>query len=199
MSEQALSKNKSVKDPVVIDPEGFDVSEAWRRCQEYVKGCGGLYHEDGEPNWRAAFGADPGVSSCPNCGQYYWAFGKRIRCSECAFEFPPDWWPMYSYGVSDGGLVKGFREIPDADSRRRLVEGVKSRLTERMQHPYYRYGFDHPVEDAWENRTKVPWKDIMGQLECEHEFEWITQPGTVHGPAEHFHVCKHCGFENDDE
>jgi hypothetical protein len=31
---------------------------------------------------------------------------------------------------------------------------------------------------------------------CEHEFEWVVQPGTVHGPAERFHVCKDCGAEN---
>jgi hypothetical protein len=35
------------------------------------------------------------------------------------------------------------------------------------------------------------------QEECEHEYEWLTQPGTVNGPAEHFHVCKHCGAEDD--
>jgi hypothetical protein len=34
---------------------------------------------------------------------------------------------------------------------------------------------------------------------CEHEFEWVTQPGTVHGPVERFHVCKHCGAENQED
>lgn len=31
---------------------------------------------------------------------------------------------------------------------------------------------------------------------CKHEFEMITQPGSVHGPAEHFKVCKNCGSED---
>lgn len=30
---------------------------------------------------------------------------------------------------------------------------------------------------------------------CKHEFDWITQPGTADGPAEHFCVCNHCGTE----
>jgi len=34
---------------------------------------------------------------------------------------------------------------------------------------------------------------------CEHQFEWQMQPGTPHSPPEHFHICKHCGAENQDD
>lgn len=28
-----------------------------------------------------------------------------------------------------------------------------------------------------------------------HQYEWVTQPGSVNGPAEHFKICKVCGME----
>jgi len=34
---------------------------------------------------------------------------------------------------------------------------------------------------------------------CNHEFEWVVQPGSVNSPSERFHVCKNCGVENRDE
>lgn len=115
-------------DPIVIDPPDFDK-------------CGGLQDERGEVNWRAAFGADPGCCSCPRCGEHYWAWGRRQRCAKCAFEYPTDWWPMYSYGTS---------------AAKRPI--ARHRHEERMQHPYYRYGFEHPVDDPWTECHTAEWR-----------------------------------------
>lgn len=38
-------------------------------------------------------------------------------------------------------------------------------------------------------------KERQAMEECEHEWEWITQPSSPSGPAEHFKVCKDCGME----
>jgi hypothetical protein len=137
-----------MRDPKVIDPPGFDPKAGWQECREYVDKCGGLAHEDGEVNWRAAAGADPGVCSCPNCGEMYWSWGRIVECLDCAFQFPTDWWAMYSWGVQ-------------AATR----NGPAYRQAERMEHPYYRYGFEHPVEDPWEQHDKLPWKEIMAHLQ----------------------------------
>lgn len=196
MPEEFLSANSSIKDPIVIEPPDYDVSKGWEWCREYVESCGGLAYPDGEPNITAAAGADPGCCSCPNCHQYFWAFGRRIRCTECGFEFPTDWWPMYSYGCQHARRLNGSAQSPDPEVQARLVAYLTAQLEEKMKHPYYRYGFDNPVANAWLTHDKLPWKEIMGQLECEHEYEGITQPGTVNGPAEYFRICKHCGWED---
>lgn len=133
-----------MRDPKVIDPPGFDPRAAWQECSEYVDKCGGLTHEDGEPNWRAAFGADPGCCTCPNCGEYYWSWGRIIECLDCQFQFPTDWWAMYSWGVQ---------------ATRNAI--FRSSHKERMSHPYYRYGYEHPVEDPWKEHDKLPWKEII--------------------------------------
>lgn len=126
--------------PIVIDPPNFDQDAAWQECRDYVDKCGGLVHEDGSTNWRAAFGADPGCCSCPACGETYWAWGRRQRCVKCAFEYPTGWWPMYSWGSSA------------ANSHRRYKHD------ERMTHPYYRYGFEHPVQDPWKETKTEAWR-----------------------------------------
>jgi hypothetical protein len=161
MPDEFLSSNSVIKDPIIIDPSGETAEQGWDACHKYVEQCGGLAYDDGEPNWRAAFGADPGCCSCPNCKQMFWAFGRVIRCTECGFEFPTDWWPMYSYGVSDAHLISGKRKLPDDEIRQRLIYGVNERMPKRIQHPYYKYGFEHPVESAWDEHDKLPWKEIM--------------------------------------
>ncbi len=138
-------------DPIVIDPPATVVSEEWSRCSEAVDACGGLTYQDGEVNWRAAFSADPGICTCPNCGINYWAFGNRQRCADCGFEFPVDWWPMYSYGVSAARM-----HIP-ADQYAFTAE----LHAKRMQHQYCRYGYEHPVEDAWKEHDQIKWKDVL--------------------------------------
>ena len=132
-------------DPIVIDPPNFNIEREWAQHQKWVEEAGGLTHEDGEVNWRAAFSADPGICSCPACQQMYWAFGRRQRCAKCAFEYPTDWWGMYSYGVS---AARGKKEKPYQHEK-------------RMEHPYYRYGYEHPVDNAWEESKRIDWKEVM--------------------------------------
>lgn len=145
-------------DPIVIDPPGFDTKAGWKECAEYVEKCGGLTHDDGEPNWRAAFGADPGVCSCPNCGEYYWAWGIKQRCRKCAFEYPVDWWPMYSYGVQQRNREA---DPPPACREKHFRDYLKREHERRISHPYYRYGYEHPVKDPWAEHDKIPWKTVM--------------------------------------
>lgn len=134
-------------DPIVIDPPNFDQKAAWDECCDYVDKCGGLSHEDGEPNWRAAFGADPGVCSCPACGEFYWMWGNRQRCVKCAFEYPTDWWPMYSWGSQAGRSDKAKYKHP-----------------ERLAHPYYRYGFENPTDDSWATCHTEQWRKTIREV-----------------------------------
>lgn len=131
--------------PIVIDPPGFDQDAAWKECSEYVEKCGGLMRADGEPNWRAAFSADPGCCSCPACGEMYWAWGRVQRCAKCSFEYPTDWWCMYSWGTQ-------------AHAGRRHRGTWHYKHVEYMKHPYYRYGFEHPVSDPWETSHTDEWR-----------------------------------------
>lgn len=137
--------------PNVIDPPGFDQKAAWQECRDYVEKCGGLTDENGEPNWRAAFGADPGLCSCPSCGETYWAWGRRQRCDRCGFEYPTDWWPMYSYGVQAA-------KTGDARHGNKML---MERHERRLDHPYYRYGFEHPVDDAWLEKDRINWRTVF--------------------------------------
>ena len=127
-------------DPIVIDPSGFDQKSAWNECREYVDKCGGPQGADGKVNWRAAFGADPGCCSCPACGEMYWAWGRVQRCVKCSFEYPTNWWSMYSWGSSA------------AKSDRRY------RFDDYMKHPYYRFGFEHPTDDPWARTKTKEWR-----------------------------------------
>lgn len=150
-----------MKDPIVIDPPGYDVAAGWKSCQDWVEQCGGIVDENGEANMWAASGADPGVTSCPNCKEYFWAFGRKIRCSECGFEFETDWWPMYSYGVGDANTLAHPERFPDPVFANRVIAGIHERMPERIKHPYYSYGFEHPVASAWDEHEQLPWKEIM--------------------------------------
>jgi hypothetical protein len=134
-----------MSDPIVIDPPNFDQRAAWNECSEFVEKCGGLQHDDGEVNWRAAFGADPGCCSCPACGETYWAWGRVQRCVKCAFEYPTDWWPMYSWGTQ-------------AAIRPRLLGSAGVRHDKYMQHPYYRHGFENPADEPWATCHTEEWR-----------------------------------------
>lgn len=123
-----------MRDPIVIDPPGFDANEAWQECSDYVDQCGGLEHENGEPNWRAAFGADPGVCSCPSCHETYWMWGRVQRCVDCGFEYPVDAWAMFSWGVQAAWNFERYQNHP-------RILALHER---RLSHPYYRYGFENP-------------------------------------------------------
>ena len=136
-------------DPIVIDPPDFNQDAAWDECRDYVEKSGGLGKPDGEPNWRAAFGADPGVVLCPSCRRCHWRWGSVQRCTDeaCGFEYPTDWWSMYSYGVSagEGGLM-GRSEFHET----------------RMDHPFYRHGYENPPgEGAWDAAFKIDWPAVI--------------------------------------
>lgn len=163
MPEEFLSANSSIKDPIIIDPPGLTPEDVWKQCRAYVESCGGLAYEDGEPNIRAAAGADPGCCTCPNCHQYFWSCGRVIQCTECDFQFPSDWWPMYSYGVGDSKTLADSSRFPDKTIWKRICRGINERMEKRIQHPYYRYGFNNPVDDPWATHDKLPWKEIMSK------------------------------------
>ena len=139
--------SKFLGDPIVVLPEGFDILDAWQGCTDYVD----RMHAAGR-EIAASFGADPGICSCPVCDSSYWAWGLRQRCKQCQFEYPTDWWSMYAWGVSATKAPQWVRE-----SKQCQREHEK-----RIAHPYYRYGFEHPVEDAWDERLKVDWRLVDG-------------------------------------
>ena len=148
-----------MKDPIVIDPPGFDQKAAWNECREYVAACGGLDHEDGSVNWRAAFGADPGCCSCPHCGEYFWSWGRAIRCTECGFVFPTDWWPKFSEGCQDGRRLAGLTVCPSADAQATMLDYARRR-SEKTTHAYYRFGFEHCLASPVFMYQRLPWKMI---------------------------------------
>ncbi len=136
-----------MKDPIVIDPPNFDQKAAWDECREYVGKCGGLSHEDGEPNLRAAFGADPGICSCPCCGEMYWAWGREQKCIDCGFAYPTDWWAMYSWG---------------AQAAQHKDRNVASKTHAKyMGSKYYRWAFEHSATPSMEAAKVVAWRTIF--------------------------------------
>ena len=62
--------------PIIIEGEEFD----WDRGSKAMTH---VIADDGEVNWMAAASADPGVTSCPSCKEYYWREGKKVKCKEC--------------------------------------------------------------------------------------------------------------------
>lgn len=142
------NESAELAEPIVVDPPGFDPAAAWEECRSEVDRLGGLSHPDGEPNWLAAFSASPSVCSCPACGQMHWAWGRIQRCVACSFEYPTDWWPKFSWGSQA--------------ARRKDPESRESKLhTSRLDHPYYRYGFEHPVESPADARREIDWRAVM--------------------------------------
>lgn len=144
-----------ILEPVIIDPPELTPEIGWASCQKEVEKCGGVIDDDGEVNWRAAFSADPGITSCPKCRAQHWAWGRIVQCARCAFQFPTNWWPMYSYGVNAATAEeRGAKiHIGNHDGLRRLH---KSRLND----PFYRYGFEHPVENAWAEHERIDWEAV---------------------------------------
>jgi hypothetical protein len=147
--------------PIVIDPPGFDQKAGWQECSDYVDKCGGLAYEDGEPNWRAAFGADPGVCSCPACGEMYWCWGRVQRCAVCQFEYPTDAWPAYSEGCDAGMRLSGKRVCPDAEAHERMIAYSNKKYNQRKDNPYFLFGFEHPVANAYWHYEKTDWKFVL--------------------------------------
>ena len=71
-------------EPIILEPAGLTPEQGWAECQPYADA---LVASNGDNMW-AAFGADPGVTSCPECKQKYWAWGTRLKCVQCGAEFP---------------------------------------------------------------------------------------------------------------
>jgi len=46
-------------------------------------------NENGEVNWANAFMADPGVTKCPVCQEYYWKEADLLECPDCETTWNP--------------------------------------------------------------------------------------------------------------
>ena len=139
-------------DPIVIDPPEFNDQAAWKECRDEVDRCGGMTYEDGNPNWRAAFSADPGVCSCPCCGAMYWAWGRVQECRACHFRYPTDWWPMYSYGASAGRL---------GDKLDHLGSLGTYTSQQRMKHKYFRWAYENKPKGGIDGARLIKWREIF--------------------------------------
>jgi hypothetical protein len=141
-------------DPDVIDPPGFDVAKAWKGCQDDRDAMLRVGREIA-----AAHFADPGCCTCPMCGAGYWAWGRRQRCKACQFEYETDWWSMYSYGVGKAHMQKQKGAL--------AMKGLQDLHERRMTHPYYRYGFEHPVDSAYDIAfsrdpgERINWSEVI--------------------------------------
>lgn len=142
-----------MKTAIVIDPPDFDERAAWQECRDWVD-----HH--GPDTMAAAFGADPGICSCPSCNEMYWAFGRAQRCVVCGFEYPTDAWAMFSWGTQ-------------ARWSKERNEGMSKMDADRMWHPYFCYGYENgPDRDeskslhAWyeEQDWKIIMADYKGHL-----------------------------------
>ena len=134
-------------DPIVVDPPDFDQDEAWGECKGWVDKHGGL-GEENPRSMMAAAGADPGVCSCPACHEHYWAWGRKQKCVKCGFVYPTDAWCMYAWGVHAAWRTPS----------KRLHE-------ERISHPYYRYGYENPVENPIDEFKRIDWRTEMEGVE----------------------------------
>jgi hypothetical protein len=68
-----------MKSPIILEGSPFP----WNEPNPH----GPVVDGNGEVNWAAAAFADPGVTTCPGCGEYLWNEGVRVRCPDCATEF----------------------------------------------------------------------------------------------------------------
>lgn len=71
-----------MKHAKILDESGnvFD----WEEGQEAMNN---VQREDGSVNWKAAANADPGVTSCPECKEYFWDEARYLECTECGAQF----------------------------------------------------------------------------------------------------------------
>jgi len=144
-----------MKTAIVIDPPGFDEKAAWKECRDWQD-------SHGSNTMAAAFGADPGICSCPSCHEMYWAWGRRQRCVVCNFEYETDAWAMYSWGVQ----AKWRGKLYDHDKK-------------RLKHPYFCYGFHNPPDRGTDLRShyeSMDWRTIMATFSKHMEYRAIPDP-----------------------
>lgn len=150
MPRERQSEHKWCGDPIVIDPPDFDLKAAWGECRDYSD----RMNAAGRPV-AALHGADPGVCSCPACHAMYWRWGSRQRCKECEFEYPTNAWSMYSYGVQAANPPEWMKN----------ESWFQREHQARLSSPYYRYGFEHPVEHPFVKMDHIDWRAVVGQQE----------------------------------
>jgi hypothetical protein len=148
-----------MKEPIILKPEGMTPESGWKECEEYVKKCGGCVHEDGSVNWRAAFGADPGVCTCPRCAVMLSAWGTRIECPDCHFQFPTHWWSQYACGVHAAKM------LAKKDIDKNMQNYYAKKMADNCLCQYFMHGFNNPVDDAWEEHGKIDWEAVVAASE----------------------------------
>lgn len=71
-----------MREPILIEGKSFD----WEEAKQYQDAA---VDKDGNVNYFAAAFADPGVTKCPGCEEYYWRVGTLVKCHNCATEWKP--------------------------------------------------------------------------------------------------------------
>lgn len=147
-------------DPIVIDPPGFDQKAGWKECREW---------SDNHEGFAAAAGADPGICSCPACGEMYWAWGRIQKCVKCDFEYPTDAWAMFSWGTQAKWRQANTKIDPEFRAR------LDKHDRDRLWHPYFCYGFecgpDKLVGDLFTFFTAQDWRTIMASFDGHKKYQ----------------------------
>lgn len=142
-------------DPKVIEPADYNMKKSAKKC-----------------------GMHMGIFGCPICDQNFNDYGGMhvVECVKCNFQFPTDWWPVYSSGVNDGRRI--------AAGGAELSGGMKI----RMENPYYRTGFECPEGEAWKTRRQHDWRTITA--------EW--KPSICKTNRMCNGICERCGKPKDE-
>ncbi|OPZ66111.1 MAG: hypothetical protein BWY85_00047 [Firmicutes bacterium ADurb.Bin506] len=149
MPQDPPPDDRSTHHPVIVDTEPVDLTRVWKDC---ANAADKVVRQDGTVNYRAAACADPGVCACPACGRYHWSIGFWHQCTRCGFVYPTNAWAMFSWGCAAGAHAS-------------CCAGSSQLATQRMAHPYYRYGFEHHSESTpdtrWEHFHRISWEAVM--------------------------------------
>ncbi len=79
----------------------------------------------------------------------------------CGFEYQTDWWSQYSSGCDSGLRCTGQRNCPDPKVNDLFLKSIRRDLDKKLSHPYFRFGFEHPVHDAWWHHDKIDWRFVL--------------------------------------
>ena len=162
--ETAKRKSHMIEEPIVIDPPNFNISGAWKECSDEVDRCGGISHDDGEVNWKAAFSADPGCCECPACHASYWAWGNIQECVKCGFRYEVRAWAMYSWGVQSKRRANGDTTA-DPEFVKQCLES-STHLRHLATSKYYLYGWNHGPDhgtdrDLGMEFRRIKWAEVF--------------------------------------